>query len=527
MSVFEMATGSNQAGRSSLVFIPGTDLCGTTAGIRGNSLFENILNTKSKNYHASAISQRPHGSGRAVPGLEKDKNSSATGFVSFREARAYAANTSSHMAGRKRGVETDTYDEEFSNDVKNAKNCSRQYAAGSVLQITAQLLGIGTDELQRILCMADTEWHANGINSTDEMVLYLSQALGLTGEQQDRLAELLATAVESQGLSNDGNIAEQAGIGEENSCIVVEGEYKATQVSVKSTRNSIPDGTDNESFIEKLSECIRLKLDELGVRQVMDKGEAEQQMEVLMTLPAENRDVNEEPAMQQDGDESGITPASARAVKEASKKADMEDDVSMQVPYGDMSGDESEGLEIPDGEGLQTDVHFMPANPPGENIAAITGKDTGAIIQPRDIINQVIEKVKVILTPEKSEIAMELKPESLGRVSLKVSAENGLVMARFVAENQQVKQVLEANMQLLKDSLERQGINVQGFSVSVRQESDGYPDNGYGPGESGRMVSAGKAYLGSHVEGDMHELTGVFAASGAYLWDYSTINLTA
>ncbi len=51
-------------------------------------------------------------------------------------------------------------------------------------------------------------------------------------------------------------------------------------------------------------------------------------------------------------------------------------------------------------------------------------------------------------------------------------------MAKFVAENQQVREVLQANMQLLKDSLERQGLVVQGFSVSVQQDSQrGYNGN--------------------------------------------------
>jgi flagellar hook-length control protein FliK len=84
-----------------------------------------------------------------------------------------------------------------------------------------------------------------------------------------------------------------------------------------------------------------------------------------------------------------------------------------------------------------------------------------------------VEKSKVTMTGDKTEMAMELKPESLGKLQLKIVTEQGILTAKFVAESQQVKQILESNMQTLKDSLESQGFNVQGFSVSVRQDSNG------------------------------------------------------
>lgn len=87
------------------------------------------------------------------------------------------------------------------------------------------------------------------------------------------------------------------------------------------------------------------------------------------------------------------------------------------------------------------------------------------------VMNQIMDKAKVLAGAEKAEMMMELKPESLGKLSLKVVTEQGMVMAKFTAESEQVKQVIEANFQLLKDALEKQGMNIQGFSVSVRQDS--------------------------------------------------------
>lgn len=142
-----------------------------------------------------------------------------------------------------------------------------------------------------------------------------------------------------------------------------------------------------------------------------------------------------------------------------------------------------------------------------------------------EIVNQIVEKAKIVLGGEKSEMIMELKPESLGKLSLKVVTERGMVVAKFIAESQQVKEVLEANMQLLKESLEKQGLSVQGFSVSVGQDSSQRFD---------------RHELRSNMQKEKDKVdivsTGMVNASGIiqeqqklnpYAWSDSKINLTA
>ena len=95
---------------------------------------------------------------------------------------------------------------------------------------------------------------------------------------------------------------------------------------------------------------------------------------------------------------------------------------------------------------------------------------TQSTVVKNELMKQVVEQAKVLVDDNRSEMVMQLKPDSLGKLTLKLVTENGIVAAKFVAENQQVKQVLEANMQTLKDSLEKQGMTVQNVSVSVGQE---------------------------------------------------------
>ena len=63
----------------------------------------------------------------------------------------------------------------------------------------------------------------------------------------------------------------------------------------------------------------------------------------------------------------------------------------------------------------------------------------------------------MLLSGEKSEMVIDLKPDHLGKLALKIATERGIVVAKFIAENEQVKAALESNMNMLKESLEKQG----------------------------------------------------------------------
>lgn len=106
------------------------------------------------------------------------------------------------------------------------------------------------------------------------------------------------------------------------------------------------------------------------------------------------------------------------------------------------------------------------------------------------VTNQVMMKVKLMAGENKQEMEMHLKPESLGKLSLKIIHERGEILAKITAENEQVKGILESNMQLLKDALEKNGLSVQSLSVSV--------GNGHGnnqsredSGRSGKTAAGG------------------------------------
>ncbi len=105
--------------------------------------------------------------------------------------------------------------------------------------------------------------------------------------------------------------------------------------------------------------------------------------------------------------------------------------------------------------------------------------DKPAPLYKMEVLKQIVEKAQVLLGNDTSEMDMQLRPENLGKLSLKVVIEKGLMSARFIAESQQVKEVIESNFNQLKDMLQQKGIDVQSFSVSVGQQNKDSNNNGY------------------------------------------------
>ncbi|MGI6697978.1 MAG: flagellar hook-length control protein FliK [Clostridia bacterium] len=83
------------------------------------------------------------------------------------------------------------------------------------------------------------------------------------------------------------------------------------------------------------------------------------------------------------------------------------------------------------------------------------------------VINQLAERMRVMLGARKSEISMQLVPESLGRVRVKLTITDGILTGRIVVQNDETKALIQANLAKLQENLEQQGIPVSKFLVDV------------------------------------------------------------
>lgn len=99
-------------------------------------------------------------------------------------------------------------------------------------------------------------------------------------------------------------------------------------------------------------------------------------------------------------------------------------------------------------------------------------------IQSDELFDQIVERAKLMVKMNGAEMKIDLKPDSLGKLSIKVMFEDGLVTARFVTDNHQVKQMLESNLGTLRHNLENQGLKVDRTEVEVQVGNQ--PDFGAG-----------------------------------------------
>jgi flagellar hook-length control protein FliK len=71
-------------------------------------------------------------------------------------------------------------------------------------------------------------------------------------------------------------------------------------------------------------------------------------------------------------------------------------------------------------------------------------------VKEADIVNQVIDSVKLMASRELTSMEVMLNPEHLGSVHITVTARNGIVSAQIAAQNEQVKTALENQMVTLR-----------------------------------------------------------------------------
>ena len=101
------------------------------------------------------------------------------------------------------------------------------------------------------------------------------------------------------------------------------------------------------------------------------------------------------------------------------------------------------------------------------DISEVTGqKDMVQMI--REVADQILEKIKVSVTPETTSLEIVLTPEELGKVNLTVSADaDGMMKAKFVTESEMAREAIERNLVQFKEMLQEQGLKVDTIEVTV------------------------------------------------------------
>jgi len=87
--------------------------------------------------------------------------------------------------------------------------------------------------------------------------------------------------------------------------------------------------------------------------------------------------------------------------------------------------------------------------------------------QTQDIMNQIMDYMKVQVKADATNLELQLHPESLGTLNIRIAAKEGVLTAQFTTPNEAVKSVIESQLITLQQNLNEQGFKVEAVEVNV------------------------------------------------------------
>lgn len=93
--------------------------------------------------------------------------------------------------------------------------------------------------------------------------------------------------------------------------------------------------------------------------------------------------------------------------------------------------------------------------------------------QTEEIMNQIVEYMKINVKADMQEMELQLHPASLGSVNVQLTNKDGAITAQFTTQNETVRAAIETQLIQLKEQFEEQGIKVDAVEVTVASHQDG------------------------------------------------------
>ena len=168
--------------------------------------------------------------------------------------------------------------------------------------------------------------------------------------------------------------------------------------------------------------------------------------------------------------DAGQTKDNTYVVNENAVKS-VDDDMDAAGSSQDFTGNS-------DSDGKQADTEgnngILFAQDTAANVMAeLNADDVNADYRPymstdtTELINQIVDNIRLNVSQDTTSIEMQLNPENLGRVYVHLSAKEGTVNAQFTATNEVVKEALEAQIITLKENLNQAGVKVDAVEITV------------------------------------------------------------
>lgn len=200
-------------------------------------------------------------------------------------------------------------------------------------------------------------------------------------------------------------------------------------------------------------------------------------------------------------DENGNAIKTLEAVSEKESSADAKEEAGAQEK--DSSGEKEHtssseaamvnsetrnGAQVQQTEGMQNEPFFN--------------------TQTKEIMDQIMDHMKIQLKPGMEQLQLQLHPESLGTVHIQLTNKGGEITAQFHVQNETVKAAIESQVAELRESLREQGVKVEAVEVTV--ESHGFESNLWQGQESRKEDNASQNDKRAPRRMNLNELDALF-----------------
>ena len=199
-----------------------------------------------------------------------------------------------------------------------------------------------------------------------------------------------------------------------------------------------------------------------------------------------------------------LLEAQAKQMSENSQPLKFQETLKAAAEHPANPNSATEGITVKTPEevfGIRSAVQkseMLPVDAPGNKVSQIDGdsKDSGLLFSqdqmPQHLarlengahsseasqrslmsqtLNQIVQKAVLSLHNGQHEVQLELKPDFLGHIQMRIVSEGQHVAIKMVAELPFVKDMLENNLHQLKADLQAQGLDIDELEVSVAHDS--------------------------------------------------------
>lgn len=221
---------------------------------------------------------------------------------------------------------------------------------------------------------------------------------------------------------------------------------------------------------------------------------------------SQEQDIPEEPVLtgEETGEETGFSTTEKASVSEGGLSADILQEEQNTKQEG---GRQQRGAQ-PDARsdgGNQVNLFFQNLRteqfrPELQQTQEISGNSPWSA-DTRQIMDQIMDYMKLTLNADTTSLEMQLHPASLGTLQIQIASRGGVVTANFIAQDEAVKAALESQMVQLREQFEEQGVKVEAIEVMVQtHEFEQNLEQGRGRNHQetekkgrGRRISPGRA----------------------------------